>query len=61
MKLNGVLKLDTILSQFLIDYSMYKGKYDDALLRVQEDVNSLAKDIRAVSLLYGRKLYSVSL
>lgn len=59
VKLNGVLKLENVLSKFLIDYAAYKGRYDDALIRVQEANRSLAIDIRAASVLYIKKNYTV--
>lgn len=60
VKLNSVLKLDIILSKFLIDYSIYKGRYDDALMRVQQETNrSLIRDIRAASLFYIKKSFGV--
>lgn len=63
IKLNSLLKLDTVVSKFLVDYSVYKGRYDDALMRIQQDTNtnrSLARDVRMASLLYIKKNFTVS-
>ncbi|XP_031333411.1 integrator complex subunit 10 [Photinus pyralis] len=62
-KLNTHIKLDAWLFNFLIDYSIYKGLYDDALIRLQQ-INdshlSVAKNIRHSSILYLRKSYTSS-
>lgn len=61
MKLTGYLKLDSLLAKFLVDYTLYKGRYDDSLHRVQQDdsLQLLAKNIRIASILYTKKNYTV--
>ncbi|KAK4883162.1 hypothetical protein RN001_006481 [Aquatica leii] len=62
-KLNNHIKLDPWLLGFLIDYAIYKGRYDDALARLQQITDphlQLAKNIRHASILYLRKNYTSS-
>lgn len=63
IKLNGFLKLDNLLGGFLIDCSLYKARYDDALLRIQQDKDSFTtfeKHIKTASILFAKKSYTVS-
>ncbi|XP_072397868.1 integrator complex subunit 10 [Diabrotica undecimpunctata] len=60
IKLNSHLKLDQLLSGFLIDYTLYKGLYDDALVFIHKISDSslfLQKYIRIASILYNKKNY----
>ncbi|KAF5298601.1 hypothetical protein FQR65_LT09696 [Abscondita terminalis] len=60
-KLNGHIKLDPWLFGFLIDYAIYKSRYDDALGRLQQISDphlQLAKNIRHSSIMYLRKNYT---
>ncbi|CAH0553252.1 unnamed protein product [Brassicogethes aeneus] len=62
-KLSANLKLDTWISNFLIDYAIYKGKYEDALTGLQqifEPMAQLSKFIRIASVLYITKNYGSS-
>lgn len=58
------LNLDPQLSSFLIDYAIYKGLYDEALLFLQKITESslmLQRHLRIASILYSRKSYAVSM
>lgn len=62
IKLSGHLKLDSLLTKFLIDYALYKGRYDDALLRFQQVGDScqvLSKNIQTAGMLYIKKNFTV--
>ncbi|KAJ8985663.1 hypothetical protein NQ317_015159 [Molorchus minor] len=61
IKMNSHLKLDPWLSGFVIDYALYKGLYDEALMFLQKitDTNLLlCRYIRMASILYIKKSYS---
>lgn len=63
LKIYGLLKVDPWLSSFAIDYAIYKGRYDEALVFTQKvtDISLvLQKYIRIVNLNYILKNYSVS-
>ncbi|KAK9874773.1 hypothetical protein WA026_005580 [Henosepilachna vigintioctopunctata] len=58
-KLCSNLKIDQYLTDFIIDYMIYKGRYEDALPCLQKSNGSLtSKSIRLAHLLYGLKNYS---
>ncbi|CAG9860599.1 unnamed protein product [Phyllotreta striolata] len=64
IKLNSNLKLDPLLSSFVIDYALYKGMYDEALMflhKVTEPPLLLQRYIREASILYFKKKYSFCL
>ncbi|CAH1174144.1 unnamed protein product [Phaedon cochleariae] len=61
IKLNAHLKLDLILSGFVIDYALYKNLYDEALMFLHKitDTTLLAqKYLRITGILYVKKNYS---
>lgn len=61
--LNGHLKVEPWLSSFIIDYAIYKGKYDEALLylqKINEPALLLQKYINISNILCLKKDYSVS-
>ncbi|CAH1993576.1 unnamed protein product [Acanthoscelides obtectus] len=61
IKLNANLKLDPLLSGFVIDYALYKGLYDEALMFLQKITDPdilLQKFIRISGILYVKKNYS---
>lgn len=60
--MNMHLNLDPLLSGFLIDYTIYKGLYDDALLFLQKTTDPflmLQRHLRIAGILYQRKNYVV--
>ncbi|KAJ8939787.1 hypothetical protein NQ314_010991 [Rhamnusium bicolor] len=61
IKLNAHLKLDPWLSGFVIDYALYKGLYDEALMFLQKITDTsllLYRHLRITSILYIKKNYS---
>lgn len=61
--MNAHLKLDPLLSGFVIDYALYKGLYDEALMFLQKITDPallLYRYLRIASILYIKKNYSVS-
>ncbi|CAH1104355.1 unnamed protein product [Psylliodes chrysocephalus] len=64
IKLNAHLKLDPLLSGFVIDYALYKGLYDESLMFLHKITDSsllLQRYIRETAILYGKKNYSYCL
>ncbi|XP_057658479.1 integrator complex subunit 10 [Diorhabda carinulata] len=64
IKLNAHLNVDTLLSEFVIDYALYKGLYDEALIflhKITDNSILLQKYIRITGILYSRKNYSACL
>lgn len=56
------LKLNVWLTQFLIDYSVYKGQLDDALNYIkqkQDQYSPLKRNLRTASIQYLKKNYYV--
>ncbi|XP_018566240.1 integrator complex subunit 10 [Anoplophora glabripennis] len=61
IKMNAHLKLDPLLSGFVIDYALYKGLYDEALMFLQKITDPallLYRYLRISSILYIKKNYS---
>ncbi|XP_074038385.1 integrator complex subunit 10 [Leptinotarsa decemlineata] len=61
IKLNGHLKLDPLLAGFVIDYALYKGLYDEALMFLHKITDSsllLQRHMRLTSVLYTKKNYA---
>ncbi|KAG5882634.1 hypothetical protein JTB14_001824 [Gonioctena quinquepunctata] len=61
IKLNAHLKLDPLLSGFVIDYALYKGLYDEALMFLHKITDSpllLHRHLRIAGILYTKKNYS---
>ncbi|XP_044728934.1 integrator complex subunit 10 [Chrysoperla carnea] len=61
-KLTSNLKLEQSLNNFILDFAMYKGHYEDALLRLQEDrpvepIAVLTRNLRIASILFFQKYY----
>lgn len=64
LKIHSFLKLDTWLSVFIIDYALYRARYDEALLCLQKITDNslfLQKYLRLASILYIKKTYSACL
>ncbi|XP_019767898.1 integrator complex subunit 10 [Dendroctonus ponderosae] len=64
IKIYSHLQLDSWLSLFLIDYALYRAKYDEAITCVQKltDINVLlVKYIRLASILYIKKNFRACL
>ncbi|KAJ8914953.1 hypothetical protein NQ315_002477 [Exocentrus adspersus] len=61
IKMNTHLKLDPWLSGFVIDYALFKGLYDEALMFLQKISDPsllLYRHLRIASILYMKKNYS---
>jgi hypothetical protein len=59
---NSYLKLETWFTSFVIDYAIYKGKYEDAVqyLHKIKDTNLLLrKNINIAGILYVKENYRV--
>lgn len=62
-KLSRDLKIENALNDFRIDYALYKGCYDDALVllpTIPETVQGVSRNIRLACLYFCKKNYSVS-
>ncbi|XP_050303392.1 integrator complex subunit 10 [Anthonomus grandis grandis] len=60
LRIYSYLKLDSWLSVFIIDYALYRARYDEALLCLQKITENhvlLQKYIRVASILYIKKNY----
>lgn len=57
-KLNSDIKLDAWFNPFLVDYSMYKGHYDNCLSRLEQLKDPLLASIRLANILYLKKDYT---
>ncbi|XP_066147308.1 integrator complex subunit 10 [Euwallacea fornicatus] len=61
LKIYSHLKLDSWLASFVIDYAIYKGRYEEALMYLQKITDSnltLQKYIRLADLFYIHKSYN---
>lgn len=54
-KLSADIKLDVWFNPFLIDYSMYKGHYDNCLSRLEQVTDPFLVSIRLANILYLKK------
>lgn len=64
VKLSGHLKLDHWLFPFLIDYAIYKGRYDDALsrlLQITEPYMDTVKNLKMANVYFLKKNYRVNI
>lgn len=55
--------MDLLLSEFVTDYTLYKGMYDEALLFLQKLTDpalQLQNYLRLASILYTKRNYTVS-